>query len=373
KPVETVIELKKSEVDALIVSDADIKSTNLATLFNGMNIGHWQENIGESGEWVAEPTVSRAMVKGAAASSTFNYETFSTFVTNVSANKDYYFDYDVQYKTMATAMSIRGTINPGLSDETAPYVNNGNSIAKPTVASTVSSVTLDWTALTETCSSGAVCLEPSGGSGMLEYNVYRSDTPFTGYTVTATADPATVSGITQVNASQIAAGTKTFTDTSVGANKLYYYAITAVDKKGNGDQWQYLSSGASVVTPAGGTSGGSSGGGGATLYASPTPTPTSTPAPALTPAPTAAPTVPAVVSKVDLKGGTLKEGDLIRGPDGIKVYIINAFGYKRHVFNPAVFKMYKHFAWGGVKSVSKQVADSYITSDIYRADTDHKV
>lgn len=70
---------------------------------------------------------------------------------------------------------------------------------------------------------------------------------------------------------------------------------------------------------------------------------------------------------------TINEGDLIRGPDGIKVYIVNDKGYKRHIFNPAVFEMYKHFSWDSIKSVSQDVLDSYITSDLYRADGDPKV
>lgn len=70
---------------------------------------------------------------------------------------------------------------------------------------------------------------------------------------------------------------------------------------------------------------------------------------------------------------SLKEGDLIRGPDGIKVYIINAYGYKRHIFNPAVFGMYRHFTWGSIKGINQATLDSYTTSDLYRADGDYKV
>jgi len=70
---------------------------------------------------------------------------------------------------------------------------------------------------------------------------------------------------------------------------------------------------------------------------------------------------------------TVNEGDLIRGPDGIKVYIVNDKGYKRHIFNPAVFDMYGHFSWNSIKDVSQDVLDSYTTSDLYRADGDEKV
>ena len=78
------------------------------------------------------------------------------------------------------------------------------------------------------------------------------------------------------------------------------------------------------------------------------------------------------VASATIEGG-LTEGDLIRGPDGIKVYIVNGNGFKRHIFNPAVFGMYQHFKWGGIKSVSQDVLDSFITSDIYRSLNDYKV
>lgn len=70
---------------------------------------------------------------------------------------------------------------------------------------------------------------------------------------------------------------------------------------------------------------------------------------------------------------TLNEGDIIRGPDGIKVYIINNNGYKRHIFNPEVFNMYGHLKWENIKSVDQTTLDSYMTSDLYRADGDQKV
>ena len=70
---------------------------------------------------------------------------------------------------------------------------------------------------------------------------------------------------------------------------------------------------------------------------------------------------------------TVNEGDLIRGPDGIKVYIVNDKGFKRHIFNPAVFDMYGHFSWNSIKDVSQDVLDSYTASDMYRADGDPKV
>ena len=58
--------------------------------------------------------------------------------------------------------------------------------------------------------------------------------------------------------------------------------------------------------------------------------------------------VPAAQAATDIV-----EGDLIRGPDGIKVYIVNNTGAKRHIFNPAVFDMYEHFSWASIKMSHK--------------------
>ncbi|MDD5230692.1 MAG: hypothetical protein PHC43_05140, partial [Candidatus Marinimicrobia bacterium] len=70
---------------------------------------------------------------------------------------------------------------------------------------------------------------------------------------------------------------------------------------------------------------------------------------------------------------TINEGDIITGPDGIKVYIVNAFGFKRHIFNPVVFEMYGHLKWSNIKSVDQATLDTYKTSDLYRVAGDPKV
>jgi len=67
-----------------------------------------------------------------------------------------------------------------------------------------------------------------------------------------------------------------------------------------------------------------------------------------------------------------QEGSLIRARGDFKVYIIKG-NYKRHIFNPVIFNMYRHFSWNSIKEVTKEAADSYITSDIYRAAGDPKV
>lgn len=69
----------------------------------------------------------------------------------------------------------------------------------------------------------------------------------------------------------------------------------------------------------------------------------------------------------------VQEGDVVRGPDGISVYIVNQHGYKRHIYNPAVFNMYGHLRWENIKSVNQATLDLFITSDLYRADGDYKV
>ncbi len=78
-------------------------------------------------------------------------------------------------------------------------------------------------------------------------------------------------------------------------------------------------------------------------------------------------------TQIQTKSTPIKEGDLIRGPDGIKVYIINQYGYKRHIFNPVVFEMYGHLKWEDIKEVSQQTLDSFTTSDFYQAENDYRV
>ena len=69
----------------------------------------------------------------------------------------------------------------------------------------------------------------------------------------------------------------------------------------------------------------------------------------------------------------LHEGDLIRGPDGIKVYLINAYLFKRHIFSPQVFAMYGQFKWNSIKKVTQQTLDLFKTSDFYQALQDPNV
>ena len=69
---------------------------------------------------------------------------------------------------------------------------------------------------------------------------------------------------------------------------------------------------------------------------------------------------------VEGRAVSIKPGDLIRGPDGVKIYIVNGKGYKRHVFNPDVFYMYGHLKPENIHEVSQNTLNSYETSDLYR-------
>ncbi|MEA1936500.1 MAG: hypothetical protein U9N04_00070 [Patescibacteria group bacterium] len=78
-------------------------------------------------------------------------------------------------------------------------------------------------------------------------------------------------------------------------------------------------------------------------------------------------------STTSVPANELKEGDLIKAANGYKVYIINGNSYKRHIFNPTIFEMYGHLKWHNIKSVSQETLDSFVTSDLYRAEGDAKI
>ena len=62
----------------------------------------------------------------------------------------------------------------------------------------------------------------------------------------------------------------------------------------------------------------------------------------------------------------LREGDIITGPNKIKVYAIKN-NHKRHILNPDVFKMYLHLKWENIKQVSEETLNSFKTSNLYRS------
>lgn len=79
----------------------------------------------------------------------------------------------------------------------------------------------------------------------------------------------------------------------------------------------------------------------------------------------AAPIVAHAVAPADYG---LHEGDTISAvssndPD---IYIVNDWGYKRLFVNPAIFTLYGHLSWAGVKSVSASTRDAFITSGLFR-------
>ncbi len=64
----------------------------------------------------------------------------------------------------------------------------------------------------------------------------------------------------------------------------------------------------------------------------------------------------------------LKEGDTISavGSQDPDIYIVNDWGYKRLFVNPAIFTLYGHLSWAGVKSVSAATRDAFGTSGLFR-------
>lgn len=75
--------------------------------------------------------------------------------------------------------------------------------------------------------------------------------------------------------------------------------------------------------------------------------------------------------ELDLEG--VREGDVLREPTGIEVYVINQFGYKRNLFSPRIFSMYQHLKRENIKEVDQQTINFFGTSNLYRAKGDFKV
>lgn len=64
----------------------------------------------------------------------------------------------------------------------------------------------------------------------------------------------------------------------------------------------------------------------------------------------------------------LHEGDTISavGSNDPDIYIVNDWGYKRLFVNPAIFTLYGHLSWAGVKSVAASTRDAFVTSGLFR-------
>jgi len=70
--------------------------------------------------------------------------------------------------------------------------------------------------------------------------------------------------------------------------------------------------------------------------------------------------------------GSLPIDKLIREKGGIRVYVLNEFGYKRHIANPEVFNSYG-FKWEDIAEVSITEMDNYSESLLIREANDTKV
>jgi len=70
--------------------------------------------------------------------------------------------------------------------------------------------------------------------------------------------------------------------------------------------------------------------------------------------------------------GSLPVNKLIREKGGIRVYVLNEFGYKRHIANPEVFNSYG-FKWEDIAEVSIVEMDNYSESLLIREANDTKV
>lgn len=74
---------------------------------------------------------------------------------------------------------------------------------------------------------------------------------------------------------------------------------------------------------------------------------------------------PAVVKRMEASNLMRESGD-------VKVYVINEFGYKRHIINPSVFKSY-NFDWNDIVTVSSEEIADYPESYLIRKAGDPKV
>ncbi|KKR48413.1 MAG: LPXTG-motif cell wall anchor domain protein [Candidatus Curtissbacteria bacterium GW2011_GWA1_40_16] len=64
----------------------------------------------------------------------------------------------------------------------------------------------------------------------------------------------------------------------------------------------------------------------------------------------------------------LQEGNTISasGSSDPDIYIVNDWGYKRLFVNPAIFTLYGHLSWAGVKAVAPATRDAFGTSGLFR-------
>ena len=165
-------------------------------------------------------------------------------------------------------------------------------------------------------------------------------------------------------------GTSTL-DTGLADGMKYYYTLRAVDICNN----ESLPAGVASAAPG---------------VVVPEPTPVPTPEPALEPTPEpvlepildpiiangpsgrvrdgnriAAPVIPSTTAAIG-------EGDLVRGEDGIKVYVVKG-GRLRWIQSPAIMDMYGHFQWLAIKEVSDSDLGKFYESSLVRAVGDTRI
>lgn len=267
----------------------------------------------------------KALSEGTA-SVTFNVTSGSTVDTNVASNGA-----DILASATGGSYVLSGTAVVPQQDTTPPTRTNGapsGALASGTTQTTLSLTTSE----SATCKYGT-------GVG-------------TSYAGIASAF-TTTGGTTH---------STTLTNLSNGSSYAYYVRCADASGNANTDDYAVSFSVASPVSAPAPVSSPGAGGGSYTPPAVVTPAPTPVPVSQTTTA-AASPYLPSGVA----------EGDLVRGPDGIKVYIVNYRGYRRHIFNPAVFGMYGHFKRDAIKSLTQQEMDALKTSDLYRADGDTRV
>jgi ribosomal protein L21E len=72
----------------------------------------------------------------------------------------------------------------------------------------------------------------------------------------------------------------------------------------------------------------------------------------------------------------VNDGDLIKTADSPDIYIVkikNSKQYKRLILSPNVFKSYKHLKWSSVKTVTKEMMNSFITSNLVKETSDTNI
>lgn len=268
------------------------------------------------------------------ASVTFDFTLGNTADTNVAGNGS-----DILASVTNATYTISGTIVPQQPQDTTPPVRSNGTPAGALSAGVTQTVISLFTNESATCKYGTAAAAYASMA-----NIFS--------TTGGVSHSAVVSGLS--------------------SGSLYTYYIRCADSAGNVNINDYtiaFSVASQTQTP--------------TPTPAPTPTPvvpTQSPVPTPTSGGSYTPPVTTVPSATPSSAPTsshlptsVVEGDLVRGPDGIKVYIVNHYGYKRHIFNPAVFSMYGHFKWNAIKSLNQQEIDALKTSDLYRADGDARV